>query len=103
MRFFREEIYIMHRTSNKAAFTLDCFLQCTVPRKQYKTLQKGNTLNLQRDLLFVFEIIHYEQMLREKNSSIIDGTRARNLQEKINNTEKPQKKNEEENAHQQHR
>jgi len=63
MRFFTEEIYLIHRTSNKVAFALDHFPQCTVPRKQYKTLQKGNTLNLQRGLLFVFEIIHYEQML----------------------------------------
>jgi len=36
---------------------------------------------LQRGLLFVFEIIHYEQMLQEKNSSIIDGIRTGNLQE----------------------
>lgn len=64
------------------AFALDCFSQCTIPRKQYNTLQKGNTLNLQRGLLFLFEIIHYEQMLREQTSSIIDSVIGGTSQER---------------------
>lgn len=72
----------MHKTSNKIAFALDCFSQCTIPRKQYNTLQKGNTLNLQRGLLFVFEIIHYEQMIQEQTSSIIDRMIGGTLQER---------------------
>lgn len=62
----------MHKTSNKIAFALDCFSLCTVPRKQYTILQKSNTINVQRGLLFVFKIIHNKQMLREQTSSIID-------------------------------
>lgn len=72
----------MHKTSNKIAFALDCFSQCTVPRKQYNTLKKGNTLNLQRGLLFVFEIIHNKQMLQEQTSSIIDSMIGGTLQDR---------------------
>jgi len=72
----------MRKISNKTAFALDCFSQCTIPRKQYNTLQKGKTLNLQRGLLFVFEIIHYQQMLQEQTSSIIDRLIGGTLQER---------------------
>lgn len=72
----------MHKTSNKIAFALDYFSWCTILRKQYNTLQKGNTLNLQRGLLFVFEIIHYEQTPQEQTSSIIDRMIGETLQER---------------------
>lgn len=72
----------MHKTSNKIAFALDCSSQCTVPRKQYNTLQKGNTLNLQRGLLFVFETIHNKYRLQEQTSSIIDRTIGGALQDR---------------------
>lgn len=51
-------------------------------KKAIQHTKKGNTLNLQRGLLFVFEIIHYEQMLQEHTSSIIHRMMGETLQER---------------------